>query len=109
MKVSSLQYLTRSWFLLALGGGCALAALWPRALDWTRPFSPAWIMPVTLFISAVTMENRRLRSALAKPWPALWAVLVGYTLPPLLSWGFGELLPPDYRVGLLICSAAPCT
>jgi sodium/bile acid cotransporter 7 len=103
------QFLARRWFLLALVLGGLLAAFWPASLDWTRYTPPRWVMPFTLFLSAVTLEGRRLLESLRSPWAALWAVALGYSLPPLLGWAFGFILIDDYRLGLLVCSAAPCT
>jgi sodium/bile acid cotransporter 7 len=109
MKVDPRQFLARRWFLLALVCGCVVAAVWPAALDWTRHTPPRWIMPVTLFLSAVTMESRRLLESLRSPWAACLAVVLGYTAVPLLGWSFGYFLHDDYRIGLLVCSAVPCT
>jgi solute carrier family 10 (sodium/bile acid cotransporter), member 7 len=103
------HFLARRWFLLALACGCVVAAAWPAALDWTRLTPPRWIMPITLFLSAATMPSRRLLQSLRAPWAACWAVVLGYTVPPLLGWGFGHILIDDYRIGLLVCSAVPCT
>src|SRR5262245_18651454 len=109
MRLDWRQFLARRWFLLALACGCVLAAVWPDVLDWTRLAPPRWVMPITLFLSAVTMPSRRLLDSLRAPWAACWAVVLGYTVPPLLGWGFGRLLIDDYRIGLLVCFAVPCT
>lgn len=109
MSSAFAQFLARRWFLLALIAGCLLAALWPAGLDWTRYTPPRWVIPFTLFLTAVTMESRRLLDSLRSPWAAVAAVALGYSVPPLLGWAFGVILIDDYRFGLLVCSAAPCT
>jgi sodium/bile acid cotransporter 7 len=35
--------------------------------------------------------------------------MMGFTLPPLLGWAFGHLLPADFRIGLLVMCYGPCT
>src|SRR6516162_4775283 len=56
------------------------------------------------------MDGGRLLGALKNPAPALLAVVVSYTLPPLVAWWCGALLPlEDLRIGLLICASVPCT
>lgn len=109
MRLEFGQFLARRWFLLALAAGAVLAALWPASLNWTRYTPPRWVMPFTLFLSAVSLESRHLLDSLRAPWAALWAAALGYLLPPLLGWAFGFILIDDYRLGLLVCSAAPCT
>jgi solute carrier family 10 (sodium/bile acid cotransporter), member 7 len=109
MTLDSRHFLVRRWFLLALAGGCVVAAVYPAVLDWTQRTPPRWIMPITLFLSAVTMQSRRLLESLRAPWAAIWAVALGYSVPPLLGWAFGFILVADYRIGLLVCSAVPCT
>jgi sodium/bile acid cotransporter 7 len=101
--------LTRHWFLLALVVGGALAVAWPAALDWARPVHPRYVMPLALFLTAWTMPSRRLLEAIRPPGPAMLAVTVGFTLPPLLAWGASHLLPEDLRVGLLVMCCGPCT
>src|SRR5262245_29928581 len=101
--------LARHWFLLALLAGCALAVTWPAALNWARPAQPRYVMPLALFLTAWTMPSRRLLEAVRRPAPAALAVAAGFTLPPILAWGAGELLPDDLRVGLLVMCCGPCT
>jgi sodium/bile acid cotransporter 7 len=104
-------FLARRWFLLALVGGVGLAC-----------FSPAWLQPVTrllepravvapaLFLMAWTLESRSLFGALARPLPALWAVLISYVAVPACGWLAGYLLPDaDLRIGLMIMVSVPCT
>src|SRR5260221_2696408 len=107
------SFLVRRWFLLTLAAGCALAVAWPVAwpvaMGWTRSAQPRYVMPVALFLTAWAMPAERLTAALRRPAPALLAVFVGFTLPPLLAWSFGQLLHDDWQIGLLIMCCGPCT
>jgi sodium/bile acid cotransporter 7 len=101
--------LVKRWFLVALVAGCVLAWFAPGALAWTLRMPPRVVMPLALFLVAWTLESRHLARAVRRPGAALWGVFVGYTVPPLLGWAAGSLLPSDFQIGLLVCTAVPCT
>lgn len=104
------SFLIKRWFLLVLLGGVLTAWLWPAGLGWTRSVRPQLVMAVALFLSAWTLDSRRLYEACAYPWPALWAVVISYGLLPALGWLSGFLLAlADFRIGLMICACVPCT
>src|SRR5262249_20238256 len=60
---------------------------------------------------AVGLEARSLGRAVARPWPALWAVVISYGLLPPLAAAAGLLMPgpEDFRIGMLIMASVPCT
>jgi sodium/bile acid cotransporter 7 len=63
-----------------------------------------------LFLMSVTLDNRQLRSSLARPAPVVWAIVVNYGLIPLAAWPLSRLqLTPDFVVGLLVAASVPCT
>jgi sodium/bile acid cotransporter 7 len=102
--------LRKHWFLLLLLVGILLVCLRPDWLLWTAWLDPTACGAAAVFFSAWTLETHRLGRALARPWPALWAVAMSYGLLPALALGGGLLLPgPEYRVGLLIIASVPCT
>ncbi len=102
--------LRKHWFLLLLLVGILLVCLRPDWLLWTAWLDPTACGAAAVFFSAWTLETHRLGRALARPWPALWAVAISYGLLPALALGGGRLLPaPDYRIGLLIIASVPCT
>jgi len=104
------NFLVKRWFLVILLLGMALAWLWPAALGWTRHAHPQLVMALALFLTAWTLESRRLLHALVHPWPALWAVVISYGFLPGLGWLTGWLLlVEEFRLGLMICAAVPCT
>jgi len=104
------SFLIKRWFLLVLLGGVLTAWLWPAGLGWTRAVQPRLVMAVALFLSAWTLNSRRLYEACAYPWPALWAVAISYGLLPALGWLSGFLVSlADFRIGVMICACVPCT
>lgn len=105
------QFLAKRWFLLAMLAGIGLAFLRP---DWLRPAAdrlhPLWVVGSALFLMSWGLETRRLLQALARPWPAVWAIVISYTVVPGFGWLAGWLQPnDDFRIGLLISASAPCT
>src|SRR5439155_9013964 len=103
MKSSMLAWLGRYWFLLALATGLTVGLLWPEALG---P-ATAWLEPdaavvIALFLMACTLPSRSLAAELARPWAALWALLLSYGLLPAAAWWLSFYLAPDFRVGALV-------
>jgi sodium/bile acid cotransporter 7 len=104
------HFLARRWFLLLLAAGVAVAALRPAWLRWTDRLEPRVVVALALFLMAWGLPTRSLVRVLARPWPALWALLISFGALPATAWLAGFLLPtPDFRIGLLIVASVPCT
>src|SRR5262249_12818473 len=102
------QFLTRQWFLLALLVGLALAAVFDARLQpWLAFLPEKFVVAGALFLMAVGLEARSLGRAVARPWPALWAVVISYGLLPPLAAAAGLLMPgpEDFRIGMLIMAS----
>src|SRR5262249_29602370 len=104
-------FLRRRWFLLLLGAGIAAALARP---DWLRP--PADRFPVrvgvvlSLGLTALGLEARRLWGTLRRPGYVLWALAVTFGLVPSLAWVLGLFLPmTDLQLGLFLMASMPCT
>jgi sodium/bile acid cotransporter 7 len=105
-----LRLLERSWFLLALSLVAALAGIAPQAFTWAAHIDPRFIVAPALFLMGWTLPSRSLGRVLLRPWPALWAMAISYSVLPALAWVIGALLPvEDFRIGLLIMASVPCT
>src|SRR6516164_5109187 len=103
-------FLARRWFLLVIVVGAVAVWRWPAGLRWTRSVDPTATGAVAIFLSAWTLESRRLLGALVRPAAALGALCVSYGLLPSLALLAGHLLPhPDLRIGLLLIASVPCT
>jgi solute carrier family 10 (sodium/bile acid cotransporter), member 7 len=103
-------FLARRWFLLVLGGGVALALFRPEVfLIWTSRLIVPVFVGAALFLMGWTLPSRSLGREITRPWPALWALVLSYGLLPAGAWLFGQFLPRDYRVGLLLVASGPCT
>src|SRR5262245_38467192 len=105
------DFLARSWFLLLLTAGVAVAAARPdvlRPLTGRLPLRP--VVALTLFLTALGLDGRRLWVALARPAPVVWALAVSYGAVPALAWAAGRFLPiNDLQLGLFVIACGPCT
>jgi sodium/bile acid cotransporter 7 len=105
-----LLFLRKHWFLLLVLLGTVIVGAcpeWLGRMDWLKPMVCG---AAAVFISAWTLETRSLGRVLARPWPAIWAVVISYGLLPALGAAGGWLLEPaDYRIGLLLVTSVPCT
>jgi sodium/bile acid cotransporter 7 len=105
-----LPVLRKHWFLLLVLLGTVGVAVRPEWLGWTVWLDPTICGSVAVFFSAWTLETRSLRSALARPWPAVWAAAISYGLLPGMGWAAGQFLgDDDTRIGLLLVTSVPCT
>jgi sodium/bile acid cotransporter 7 len=105
-----MAFLLRRWFLLILAGGVSLALAWPELfLPWTKPLNPSLIVGASLFLMGWTLPSRHLGQELGRPWSALWALVLSYGLLPAAAWIVSQPLLPDYRIGVQIIAAVPCT
>jgi sodium/bile acid cotransporter 7 len=103
--------LRKHWFLLLILIGTAIVAFCREWLGWTVWLNPTVCGLAAVFFSAWTLETRSLGAALARPWPAIWALVISYGLLPALGILGGRLLldPPDYQMGMLLVTSVPCT
>lgn len=111
MALMIFRFLAKRWFLLVVVLGAVVAWLRPGWLDWSRLVPAQAIMALALFLVAVTLESRKLYQAVIHPFAALWALVISYGVLPALSLYVGRWLLPndDFRIGLMITSAVPCT
>lgn len=106
-----MRSLRQRWFLLLLLAG--VVGGWFRP-QWLRPatvrLEPRIVVAAALFLTAWSLESRRLVRSLTHPLPALWAFTMSYGALPALAWSGGRLLPDaDLRLGLLVIASVPCT
>src|SRR3984893_2175282 len=67
------------------------------------------LLVVLVFATAVTIDPRALRRLAAAWQQVLFAVLVGVTVLPALSWAVARLVPAGpLRDGVLVTGLAPC-
>src|SRR5215467_7500584 len=105
-----LPLLRKHWFLLLVLLGTVGVAVRPEWLGWTVWLDPTICGSVAVFFSAWTLETRSLWSAMARPWPAIWATAISYGLVPGMGLAAGYFLGnDDIRVGLLLVTSVPCT
>jgi len=74
------------------------------------PHAPTALVILILFLMSVTLDSGKLRAALSRPGPVLWASFVNLGLIPLAAWPLSRLqLSLDFTVGLLIAASVPST
>jgi sodium/bile acid cotransporter 7 len=104
------DFLAKRWFLLLLVCGIGLAGWRSQDLQpAAQVLKLQFLVAAALFVIAWGLESRSLVGSLLRPWPALWAVLISYGFVPACGWLTGQLLPDDFRIGLMICTSCPCT
>jgi len=104
------RFLSRSWFLLLLLLGAVLAGVVPAWFGWAGRIDPRYVVAPAMFLMGWTLPSRSLARVLVRPGPALWAMAISYGALPAAAWAASALLPvDDFRIGLLIVSAVPCT
>src|SRR5262245_58044540 len=112
-------WLLRRWFLVFLlvliPGGLSLGSrLTAARVDSLNaaigPHTATALVILILFLMSVTLDNGKLRAALSRPGPVLWATFVNMGLIPLAAWPLSRLqLSLDFTVGLLIAASVPST
>jgi sodium/bile acid cotransporter 7 len=97
--------------MLTVAIGIATAWFFPGATHWAvDPLRVEVVVALSLCLLAWGLQTRSLLRALARPWAALWSLVIGYGLVPILGWAAGQVLPsPDLRIGLIIIACVPCT
>jgi sodium/bile acid cotransporter 7 len=105
-----LSFLRKRWFLLLMVAGGIVVWLRPWWLEVARDLDPRFIVAPSLFLTAWSLPSRSLYATLLRPWPALWATFLSYSLLPGLALFVGRMLPvADFGIGLLIICSVPCT
>ncbi|MFO1096539.1 MAG: bile acid:sodium symporter [Planctomycetaceae bacterium] len=114
-----LRWLLRRWFLVLLvmlipSGLWVGSQLSAGRIDRLRsaidPQTPTALVILILFLMSVTLDNGKLRAALSRPGPVLWASFVNMALIPLAAWPLSRVqLSVDFTVGLLIAASVPST
>jgi len=71
---------------------------------------PRAVTAIVLFLMSLSLNSRQLGESLRSPGPVVWAATVNYGFIPLAALGlmWFQLLP-DFRYGLMIAAAVPCT
>jgi len=67
------------------------------------------IVAVVLFLMSLPLETSAMWAAVRRPASVLLAVGVNFLVTPLLGWAAATLLAGDWRIGLLVTVAQPCT
>src|SRR5271166_4777803 len=101
--------LRKHWFLLLVVLGTLVVVLRPGWLRWTVWLDPSLCGAAAVFLAAWTLETHRIRRALVRPLPAVWAAVISFGPLPGLGWLAGQLLPEPFRIGLLLITSVPCT
>jgi sodium/bile acid cotransporter 7 len=103
-------FVAKRWFLLLVCLAAILVGGVPQGLRWTAYLDPSVSGATAIFLSAWSLDSRKLLGAVVRPWAALWALVISYGLLPVLACLLGLLLPPgDFRIGLLLIASVPCT
>lgn len=104
------------WFLPVLVGllGTGLTIGLRLEAEQHRPVfglvDPGIATGLILFLMAWSLDTRRLQDSLRAPLPVLLGTTINIGLIPCLAWPVSLLpWPEDFRLGLLITAAVPCT
>lgn len=110
-----LQFLQKRWFLICLtlliAAGIALGGWYPlQVKPSAEAVNPLVTTALILFLMSFSLETRQLRAALRAPLPVGLGMILSIGLAPLLGLA---LMPVqglvDFRYGLLVATAVPCT
>jgi sodium/bile acid cotransporter 7 len=101
----------RYWFVLVLAALILAAWFRPGPLkSFTDLLEPRLTIGAALFLMAAGLETRYTLKTLRRPWPALWAAVIGYCFLPATGWWTAAMLGNvDLRFGVLIITSVPCT
>ncbi|MEM9352691.1 MAG: bile acid:sodium symporter [Planctomycetota bacterium] len=104
------DFLRRRWFMIALlailcGGITAPETLAPLA---NRVPQKSMIAAV-LLATSLPLHIGAFVGTLRSPGPTLLATAANYALLPAVAWAGAFLLPSEFRLGLFVAVAAPCT
>lgn len=109
------SFLVKRWFLASLTAlivlGIGLGKSFPTQIKPTADaVNPLVTTAIILFLMSLSLETKRLQTALYVPLPVGLAAALNIGLAPMLALA---LMPfqilPDFRYGLLVACAVPCT
>ena len=105
------SFLVKHWFLLLLTVSLLVSWTFPA---WVRPLvaplPPQAVVALSLYLTALGLEGRRLYESVRRPWAALWALLVSYGAAPALAALLARLSShADLGFGLVLMASVPCT
>ncbi len=111
-----LPFLARYWFLLGLaltlvGAGWFGHSAPSRFVEaFLRTVHPPVTTAIVLFLMSFTLDAGKRREALTRPWGALCGSLINLGCLPLIAWPLASWQSlEDFRWGLFITAATPCT
>lgn len=101
----------RYWFLGLLCACLAVGLTLHRWLAFLVEWS--WLQSVIVFVvmlmMALPIPWLSIRTAMARPWPAILGSLVNMFAVPAIAWGFSHGLSKELAGGLIVASLVPCT
>lgn len=110
-----LPFLLKRWFLICLTGlivlGILLGGSFPKEIRYTADaINPLVTTALILFLMSFSLETKQLQASLRAPLPVGLGAILNIGLAPLLGLALMPLQTlPDFRYGLLVASAVPCT
>lgn len=105
--VLSVCILVPAGFLIGRGMTPSQAEVFDQRVG---PIASRVLAAAILFLMSFTLDGRKIRQAIRSPKAVLWASLVNAGIIPLLALPLMKLQPvDDFRIGLMIAAAVPCT
>jgi len=114
-----LRALRHHWFVITV---CALVpigfavgrGMTPEEVERFNETVGSWmsrgLAGLILFLMSFTLDSSRIIAAIRSPKAVIWASVINAGIIPLLAWPLMSLQPiPDFRIGLMIAAAVPCT
>jgi sodium/bile acid cotransporter 7 len=108
------ERLRSRWFVVTVGLGVLVCLLEAEAISpWLGKISPRWNIALVTLLTTLGLPLRQLLAAALRPGPVLWALFISYGVLPVGGLAAGWLFRvggyPDYGVGIVVCTAVPCT
>ena len=114
-----LRFLGHHWFVISVcllvPGGFAIGrGMTPDQVKQFDENIGSWmsrgLAALILFLMSYTLDSSRILAAIRAPKAVIWASIINAGIIPLLAWPLMALQPiPDFRIGLMIAAAVPCT
>jgi sodium/bile acid cotransporter 7 len=108
------ERLRSRWFVVTVGLGVLVCLLEAEAISpWLGKISPRWNIALVTLLTTLGLPLRQLLAAALRPGPVLWALFISYGVLPVGGLAAGWLFRvggyPEYGVGIVVCTAVPCT